>query len=75
MAKEPKYVYTPPAPPKPLPPNDEPAEPPDYYPGQERFGDWNLSNIIPIDPGEELVNDDPEGDPNKIAQYGTKKPK
>jgi hypothetical protein len=47
-----------------LPPAPEP------YPGSERFGDWDLDNIVPIDPGEKLVNDDPEGDPNKLVDYG-----
>ena len=40
------------------------------YPGSERFGDWSLDNIIPVDPGEQLVNEDPEGDPYKLARQG-----
>jgi hypothetical protein len=44
---------------------------PKEYPGSERFGDWSMDNIIPMEPGDVLVNDDPEGDPNKIAYHGT----
>jgi len=43
---------------------------PKPYPGSERFGDWSLDNIIPMEPGEILVNDDPEGDPHKLARQG-----
>lgn len=44
------------------------------YPGSERFGDWTLDNIVPAEPGETLVNDDPD-DPNKFAHHGeTRKP-
>jgi hypothetical protein len=43
---------------------------PKPYPGSERFGDWSLDNIIPLEPGEVLVNDDPEGDPYKFARQG-----
>jgi hypothetical protein len=44
--------------------------PPEPYPGSERFGDWSLDSVIPLEPGEVLVNDDPEGDPNKLARHG-----
>lgn len=44
------------------------------YPGSERFGDWTMSNIIPMEPGDILVNDDPEGDPHKFANHGGKNP-
>lgn len=44
--------------------------PPEQYPGSERFGDWTLDNIVPLEPGEVLVNDDPEGDPYKLARQG-----
>ena len=40
------------------------------YPGSERFGDWDLGGIIPLEPGEILVNDDPIGDPHKFARQG-----
>jgi hypothetical protein len=40
------------------------------YAGRERFGDWDLGNIIPLEPGQILVNDDPEGDPYKFARHG-----
>ena len=40
------------------------------YPGSERFSDWSLENVIPLEPGEILVNDDPEGDPYKFARQG-----
>ncbi len=49
-------------------PNPEPR------PGMERFSDWSLSSIVPLEPGEVLVNDDPD-DPNRIATYRDKKPK
>jgi hypothetical protein len=51
-----------------LPPAPEP------YPGSERFGDWTLDGIVPLNPGEQLVNDDPEGDPNKLAYQGEENP-
>lgn len=36
----------------------------------ERFGDWTHDNIIPLEPGQVIVNDDPEGDPHKLAMHG-----
>ena len=38
------------------------------YPGSERFGDWDLGRDHPPEPGEVLVNDDPEGDPHKFPE-------
>ncbi|MDQ0320766.1 hypothetical protein QO002_002904 [Pararhizobium capsulatum DSM 1112] len=52
------------------PPLNDLPDPPAPYPGSERFGDWTLSNLIPLEPGVALVNDDPEGDPHKFAQHG-----
>ena len=43
------------------------------YAGSERFGNWDFGsegNVIPLQPGELLVNDDPEGDPYKFARHG-----
>lgn len=72
MAKKPTSTIDPAkGPPPPPPPADGSApEPGPYYPGKERFGDWDMDNIIPVEPGETLVNDDPEGDPNKFANQG-----
>jgi len=39
-------------------------------PDNERFGDWSLDGLIPLEPGQILVNDDPEGDPYKFARNG-----
>jgi hypothetical protein len=74
MAKEPKFV------PRFTPINYFADSDPDLptgsedYPGRERFGDWDLEGIVPLNPGEVLVNDDPEGDPDKLARQGEKKP-
>jgi len=51
-----------------LPPAPEP------YPGSERFGDWDFSAMTPLEPGVPMVNDDPEGDPNKLAYQGEENP-
>jgi len=51
-----------------LPPAPEP------YPGSERFGDWDFGTIIALEPGVPMVNDDPEGDPNKLAYQGEENP-
>lgn len=73
MAKNPRPDNPDDLPPlKPLPADGGMPEAPDPYPGSERFGDWDLTNIIPVDPGERLVNDDPTGDPNKIANQAVK---
>ncbi len=45
-------------------------KPTDTKPSNNRFSDWSLDNIIPLEPGEVLVNDDPEGDPYKFARQG-----
>ena len=45
-----------------------------YKGSSQRFGDWNMDNIIPMEPGQILVNDDPEGDPNKFAYHGRENP-
>lgn len=47
-------------------PNTEKPEPS----ANERFADWEWGNIIPLEPGQVLVNDDPEGDPHKFARHG-----
>jgi hypothetical protein len=33
-----------------------------------------MDGIVPLNPGEVLVNDDPEGDPNKLAYQGEENP-
>jgi hypothetical protein len=40
----------------------------------DRFVDWSLDNLVPIEPGEVLVNDDPD-DPNMFARHGESTPK
>ena len=39
-------------------------------PAPRDFGDWDLGNTIPLEPGEVLINDDPIGDPHKFARHG-----
>jgi hypothetical protein len=56
-------------------PKDNDPPPGTPYPGSERFADWTLDNIIPMKPGEILVNDDPEGDPHKFARHGEPGPR
>jgi hypothetical protein len=43
-------------------------------PEPERFTDWELGKVIPLEPDEILVNDDPEGDPHKFARQGEPEP-
>ena len=52
--------------------NDDLPEPPKPYPGSERFGDWDLGNIIPLEPGEVLPLD--PNDPHKWARHGEPSP-
>lgn len=37
-----------------------------------RFNDWHLDKMIWLKPDQKLVNDDPEGDPNKFPKYPPK---
>ena len=54
--------------------HDDLPEPPKPYPGSEQFGDWDLGNIIPLEPGEILVHDNPEADPHRFAYHGEENP-
>jgi len=54
----------------------EPADPPAYYPGQERFGDWCFGgpgqNVVWLEPGQ-VPPEDPD-DPFKYAHHGEPRP-
>jgi len=74
MAKKPEPTPTPEPVARPWPADGSAPDAPPPYPGQERFGDWSLDELVPLNPGEEMVNDDPVGDPYKLAYQGEENP-